>query len=84
MKIQEMSQGFLATLWEGVRAHVMLDIYSQTLETNFSPESWETQGVTLVKRILGTNGGAWFWHNFEHNYPENFRNEVNRILGENQ
>ena len=62
---------------------VMLDIYSQTLETNFSPENWETQGVNLVKRILDTNGGRWFWANFQYNYPGRFRAEVDRILGNN-
>jgi hypothetical protein len=31
---------------------VMSDIYYQTLETNFSPENWETQGMNLVKRIV--------------------------------
>jgi hypothetical protein len=59
---------------------VMLDIYSQTLETNFSPENWESQGVNLVTRILGTNGGRWFWDNFQQNYPAGFRQEVDRIL----
>lgn len=61
---------------------VMLDIYSQTLETNFSPENWETQGVNLVKRILDTNGGRWFWTNFKQNYPMRFGQEVDRILSE--
>lgn len=60
---------------------VMLDIYSQTLETNFSPENWQAQGVNLVKRILDTNGGKWFWKNYQMNYPQGFRNEVDRILG---
>ena len=59
---------------------VMLDIYSQTLETKFSPENWETQGVNLVKRILDTDGGRSFWANFQQNYPRRFRDEVDRIL----
>jgi len=61
---------------------VMFDIYSQTLETHFSPETWEAQGVNLVKRGLGTNGGRWFWANFQQNYPMRFRQEVDRILGD--
>jgi hypothetical protein len=93
---QEVSQLFLAgnddtsnlTALELVRyrfmiqniTDVMLDIYSQTLETNFSPENWETQGVNLVQRILDTNGGRWFWENFQQNYPSGFRKEVERIL----
>ena len=58
----------------------MLDIFSQTQLTEFSPETWETQGVTLVKRVLGTPGGHWFWAAFEDNYPRQFRTEVARIL----
>ena len=59
---------------------VMLDIYSQTLETNFSPESWESQGVNLVLRVLDTDGGRWFWSSYQENYPKAFREEVNSIL----
>jgi hypothetical protein len=59
---------------------VMLDIYSQTLETNFSPENWDSQGVNLVLRILDTDGGRWFWSNYQENYPKAFRDELNRIL----
>jgi hypothetical protein len=59
---------------------VMLDIYSQTLETNFSPENWESQGVNLVRRVLDTDGGRWFWSNYQENYPNAFRDEVNSIL----
>jgi hypothetical protein len=59
---------------------VMLEIYAQTLATGFAPETWNTQGHTLVARILATPGGQWFWGNFGHNYPADFRVEVDRIL----
>jgi heme/copper-type cytochrome/quinol oxidase subunit 1 len=59
---------------------VMLEIYSQTLITGFSPETWNTQGITLVERVMATPGGEWFWANFAHNYPESFRTEVDRLL----
>lgn len=58
----------------------MLDIYSQTAVTSFSPETWETQGVTLVRRVLGTAGGRWFWGTYADNYPDAFRAEVDRLL----
>lgn len=29
------------------------DIHSQTIVTGFSPETWETQGVTVVERVVG-------------------------------
>ena len=59
---------------------VMLEIYTQTLTTGFSPETWNTQGTTLVKRVLATSGGQWYWANFSDNYPADFRAEVDRIL----
>jgi hypothetical protein len=59
---------------------VMLEIYAQTMATGFAPETWNTQGHTLVDRILATPGGKWFWATFGHNYPPDFRLEVDRIL----
>jgi len=58
----------------------MLETYSQTSITNFSPETWATQGVTLVERILITTGGQWFWEAYADTYPPSFRAEVDRIL----
>jgi len=58
----------------------MLDIYTQTAVTGFSPETWATQGVTLVERILGATGGSWFWDSYADNYPKSFRSEVDQIL----
>jgi hypothetical protein len=57
------------------------DLYSQTVITNFSPETWSTQGVGLVKRVFMTNGGSWFWKNHRDEYAEQFRNEIDEILG---
>lgn len=61
---------------------VMLEIYSQTMATGFAPETWHTQGNTLVRRILDTPGGNWFWANYRHNYPADFRTEVDGILAD--
>lgn len=61
---------------------VMLEIHAQTLTTGFAPETWHTQGQTLVRRILATPGGRWFWEAFRDNYPHDFRAEVDRILGD--
>lgn len=62
-------------------ADAMLDIYAQTLETDFSPETWHKQGVSAVQRTLGSDGGRWFWENFSDSYPSNFKQEIDRILG---
>jgi hypothetical protein len=56
------------------------DLYSQTVITAFSPETWETQGVGLVKRVFTTGGGRQFWMNFRDEYSNEFRTEVDRIL----
>ncbi len=59
---------------------VMLDIYTQTSTTGFSPEMWATTGVKLVERVLTTAGGQWFWETYAECYPSSFRTEVDRIL----
>ena len=58
------------------------DLYSQTVVTDFSPETWRTQGVGLVKRVFVTNGGAWFWKAHRHEYAEEFRTEIDQILNQ--
>lgn len=59
---------------------VMLEIYTQAFITEFAPETWNTQGRTLVARVLSVPGGQWFWMNYQDNYPVNFRAEVDQIL----
>ena len=56
------------------------DLYSQTVITNFSPETWETQGVGLVRRVFETNGGSWFWMQHRDEYTADFRTEIDQIL----
>ena len=59
----------------------MLEIFSQTAITNFSPETWESQGATLVLRVLDTPGGHWFWETYSDNYPTEFRQAVDDLIG---
>ncbi len=56
------------------------DIHSQTVVTDFSPETWATQGVTVVERVVTSAGGRWFWRQFNENYANDFRVEIDRIL----
>jgi hypothetical protein len=72
------SQRFIWMMLNGTDA--LLDIYTQTLETDFSPETWHTQGVWAVRRILGNPGGRWFWEQFSGTYPARFRQEIDRVL----
>ncbi len=62
---------------------VALEIYTQTLVTGFSPETWRSQGTTLVNRVMATPGGQWFRESFSENYNADFRAEVERILSAN-
>jgi hypothetical protein len=72
------SQRFIWMMLNGTDA--LLDIYAQTLETGFSPETWQTQGVWAVRRILGNDGGRWFWEQFSGTYPMRFKQEIDQIL----
>lgn len=56
------------------------DIYAQTVATGYSPETWDTHAATTIERVLGTPGGRWFWDNFCVDYPQAFRQEVDRLL----
>ena len=56
------------------------DIHSQTMLTGISPETWETQGITVVERLITTPGGRRIWAQFRENYTSEFRDEVDRIL----
>jgi hypothetical protein len=59
----------------------MWDMYSQTVVTGFSRDTWETHGVPFVERILDTPGGRWYWSKFSETYMAEFRKEVDSILG---
>lgn len=56
------------------------DLYLQTVKTGFSPDTWATLGVGLVKRVFATTGGQWFWMMYRDEYPEEFRREMDRII----
>ena len=57
-----------------------LDMYVQTVVTGFSPETWGTQGQRVIRRVMTTPGGRWFWSNFREDYSAAFRREVDRTL----
>jgi len=57
------------------------DMYVNTVVTGFSREAWSAHGSKVLRRVLGTPGGRWFWNDFCAEYPEDFRLEVDRIIG---
>lgn len=57
----------------------IFNMYSQTKVTEFSLETWQAQS-NLVKRILSTDGGAWFWKSYRQEYTEAFQDEIDNII----
>jgi len=57
-----------------------LDMYAQTVVTGFSPETWATQGQRVIRRVMTTPGGRWFWREYREDYTSAFRQEVDRTL----
>jgi hypothetical protein len=57
------------------------DMYVNTVVMGFSPEAWSAHGSKVLRRVLGTPGGRWFWNDFCAEYPEDFRLEIDRIIG---
>ena len=57
-----------------------LDMYVQTVVTGFSPETWATQGQGVVRRVMTTPGGRWFWSQYRGDYTAACRREVDRML----
>ena len=56
------------------------DIHSQTKMTDLSTEIWDSQGVTVVERIVASPGGRRIWTQFRNTYPSEFSVEIDRIL----
>ncbi len=56
------------------------DIHSQTTVTGLSPETWQSQGVKVVERVVASPGGRRVWEQFGDTYTNEFRAEIDRIL----
>ncbi len=59
------------------------DIHARTTVTGVSPEIWQSLGVKAVERIVATTGGRRIWEQFKSAYPEEFRDEIDRVLATN-
>lgn len=59
-----------------------LDMYGQTKLTGYSPETWDIQGRRVLRRVVGTKGGLWFWSEFRKDYPPNFVAEVDSAIAQ--
>ncbi len=56
------------------------DIHSQTTVTGLSPETWQSQGVKVVERLVASPGGRRVWEQFGDTFTNEFRAEIDRIL----
>ena len=55
------------------------NIYSQTSFADLSTSTWESQLVILT-RIITSPGGRWFWKEYQMEFDEAFREQVDRLL----
>ena len=53
-------------------------MHTQTLQTNFSPDTRESR-ETQLRRIMSTSDGVWYWESYQNAYPESFQKEIEKI-----
>ena len=56
------------------------NIYAQTQHGGLSTSTWAAQ-LPLLDRIMNSHGGAWFWDNYQMEFDEEFRHEVDKVMG---
>jgi hypothetical protein len=57
------------------------NIFSQSRLADLTSETWSSQRH-VVKRMLTTEGGRWFWDNYRQEFEASFQVEVDAILSE--
>jgi hypothetical protein len=57
------------------------NIFSQSRLADLTSETWSSQRH-VVKRMLTTEGGRWFWENYRQEFEASFQVEVDAILSE--
>ncbi len=55
------------------------NIYSQTKFAGLSMSTWESQ-LVILKRVVTTPGGRWFWKEYRLEFEDTFREQVDTIL----
>ncbi|MFT4563070.1 MAG: hypothetical protein ACI9BW_002823 [Gammaproteobacteria bacterium] len=55
------------------------NIYSQTSFAGLSSSTWESQ-LVLLRRVVTSPGGRWFWKEYQLEFDETFREQVEAIL----
>jgi hypothetical protein len=55
------------------------NIFSQTKLSELPASEWIAQS-TIIRRLVGSPGGTWFWREYGHEFGAEFRAEVDRIM----
>ena len=55
------------------------NVYSQTSFAGLSLSTWDAQ-LTLLKRVMISPGGRWFWKEYRLEFEEAFREQIDKIL----
>ena len=55
------------------------NIYSQTSFAGLSSSMWESQ-LVLLRRVVTSPGGQWFWKEYQLEFDETFRGQIEAIL----
>jgi hypothetical protein len=55
------------------------NIFPQTKSSDLPVSEWNAQ-QTIIKRVLGSPGGQWFWEEFGCEFDNEFRAEIDRIM----
>jgi hypothetical protein len=59
--------------------HAQSNIFAQTQFSDLPISEWNAQ-KTIIKRVLSSPGGQWFWEEFGCEFDEEFRKEVERVM----
>ncbi len=59
------------------------NIHAQAELTGLSMTNWESQ-KPIIRRIVGTPGGRWFWVNYRLDFEESYRREVDNLLDDEE
>jgi hypothetical protein len=55
------------------------NIFAQTKFSDLPTSEWSAQ-KTIIRRVLGSPGGQWFWGNFECEFDPDFGTEISKIM----
>lgn len=55
------------------------NIFAQTKFSDLPISEWQAQ-ISIIKRVVGSAGGAWFWKEFAQEFDAEFRAEIDRIM----